>query len=186
MSKKISFVSVLLISTFSFILSSCNGSDARYKEILDSFNLITEKVNKVEQIITISKGDLVIATKNVTYDYNTLDKITTVKVPNDLITSDKPWSVTTETTKFELNSMQYNLDVSMFKSLKLNNLTLSGVIDNKKVEDIFNLSDNNAYGDVTINFNVDSLETKNITNVTIDYVSSKGNFVNIVNNYTLK
>lgn len=182
MKNKLGLITLSVASLFSLTLASC-GSNNNNKKILDAFNKVVTVAKTLEQDITISNKNMVVATENVVINFENNKKTTTSKVANDL-TAETPWTETTNTVDFDSKKAKLSLKENMFSSLDLAETTLKGVVSNDSVLKVFGISSDVIDGDVKIEFTVSSLTDIKVETVELNYVSINGNDVEIVCTYS--
>lgn len=182
MKSKLGLITLSVASLFSLTLVSCQ-KDSDNKKILDAFNKAVTVAKTLEQDITISNKNMVVANENVVINFETNKKTTTSKVANDL-TADTPWTETTNTVDFDGKKAKLSLKENMFSSLDLADTSLKGVVSNDSVLKVFGINSDSIDGNVEIEFNVSSLTDIKVESVELNYVSTNGNDVEIVCTYS--
>ncbi len=182
MKNKLGLITLSVASVFSLTLASC-GSDNDNKKILNAFNKAAIVAKTLEQDITISNKNMVVATENVVINFETNKKTTTSKVANDL-TAETPWTETTNTVDFDGKKTKLSLKENMFSYLDLKGTTLNGLVANDLVLKVFGISSDIIDGDVKIEFTVSSLTDIKVESVELNYVSTNGNDIEIVCTYS--
>lgn len=178
MNKKLVLVLVCLVLAC-FVFAAC---DVTPEQLV--LNQLAEQISSSKGIggnITVSRGNEVVGTAKVTYDFETQTKVVETTKPNPDTTKEDATITSTSTTKIASAGVVFGWKVEDFSSVVLNGLDLVGTIAADKVQEKLGL--NNVEGDVSIVVTITgSIETQSIyvQQIVVTYATTNGNNVRIV------